>query len=299
MGRLKLWFNSRCKQARTRRDKIMEEEKEWLPTRLWHAYAGKCMYCNAFDRLEVLPATLDIKPHRSASLILQHIELFHYADENGKWIVHFHHHCNLHHHMSPLGYSNKGRIPDSSTLTRKRNIYLLPTQLQVTTTTTQLILSPPVLQSAANSAPALWSQGMISLRIHAVIVHHVVALRPLHGCILLGAEPGAGLWRRCLAAAWRSIRRAPSNDEPGEPCDERLVPVVDPVLASVRGPRWCIPDGSIHPHWPHRKCVFALPRIPPYRYVVHKESAGTNGYHLLQSTLQREHRSQGHTLYQV
>lgn len=115
--------------------------------------------------------------------------------------------------------------------------------------------------------------GMIPARVGAVVVHHVVVLDPLHGCVLLRAEPRAHRRRLRLPAARRGESRAPSDDEPGEPGDEGLVPVVHPVLAPVRGPGGGIPYGAIHPHRPHREYVCTLSWIPPYRYVVHKESA--------------------------
>lgn len=117
---------------------------------------------------------------------------------------------------------------------------------------------------------------MVPPGILAVIVDHVIALCPCHCWMLLRAEPRARWWCCYRAAIGWCIGRAPSNHEFGEPCNKWLIVVIGLVFAVVRSPRRCIPNGSIHPHWPHRKCCFILPRIPPYRHIIDEESVHMN-----------------------
>ena len=114
---------------------------------------------------------------------------------------------------------------------------------------------------------------MVPLGIRAVVVDKVVPLRPLHGRVLAAAEPVAVPRGGHRLTKQRRERRAPADDEPGEPRHERLVPVVRLVLAVLGGPRRRVPDRPVQPHRPQReRRAGVLPRVPPYRYVVDEEA---------------------------
>jgi hypothetical protein len=81
----------------------------------------------------------------------------------------------------------------------------------------------------------------------AVVVHHVLALRPPHGLVLPRCEPRPRRRRRHRAAPGRRVVRAPNNDEPVQVRDEGLVAVVGAVAAVVGNPVGGVPDGAVHP----------------------------------------------------
>lgn len=117
---------------------------------------------------------------------------------------------------------------------------------------------------------------MVPPRVSAVVVDHVVRLNPSHRVVLLPGEAARAEGRGGdgVAPGWR-VGRAAARFEVGVPRDEGLVPVVGLVLAVLRGPRRGVPYGPIQPHRPHREGRRALPRVPPYGYVVHEESENT------------------------
>lgn len=123
------------------------------------------------------------------------------------------------------------------------------------------------------SKPAFGGEGVVSLGVSAVVVDEVTGLDPPHGPILLpGQTAGPERGSRHRAAPGGCVSRAATRFEVRVSGHERLVPVIGLVLTVFRGPRRCIPYGSVEPHRPQGKCRVALSRIPPYRHIIHEES---------------------------
>lgn len=115
---------------------------------------------------------------------------------------------------------------------------------------------------------------VVSPRILAVIVHLMVPLNPRHGGVLLRAQPRVAARRaRSRPAPRRGRRLTTANLEIPVPPHERLVIVIRLVLAVLGGPRRGVPYRAVHVHRPFWKRGVALPRVPPDRHVVDKESA--------------------------
>lgn len=115
------------------------------------------------------------------------------------------------------------------------------------------------------------------MAVPAVVIHQMVGLNPLHGPDLFSGQPAGPVWRdRGLAAPKGCIGGATTGFEVGVTGHKWLVPIVGFILAIFGGPRRGIPYRTINPHWPKRKGRITLPCVPPYRNIIHKESAKGN-----------------------